>query len=198
MRTTNSIGINKQFIGKHEWTTKNLNVDKFRNGDPIPEAKTNEEWKKAGENGLPAWCYYNNNLDNGKRYGKLYNGYAVSDPRGLAPKGWHIPSDKEWTELTDFLGGLRDAGKRMKNTDSWFEDGRGSGNGNNQSGFSGFPGGFRDNAGNFHYVGQCGNWWSATIYLACTAWHRSLGKGDNVSRHYSDTISGLSVRCLKD
>lgn len=69
-------------IGDQIWMTRNLNVDKFCNGDPIPETKTNEEWIKAGENGKPAWCYYDNDPANGEKYGKLYNWYAVNDPRG--------------------------------------------------------------------------------------------------------------------
>jgi len=78
-------------IGTQTWMAKNLNVSIFANGDPIPEVKTNEEWKKAAEEKKPAWCYYENDPANGAIYGKLYNWYAVSDPRGLAPKGWHIP-----------------------------------------------------------------------------------------------------------
>ncbi|MFN5182672.1 MAG: fibrobacter succinogenes major paralogous domain-containing protein [Bacteroidota bacterium] len=104
-------------IGKQVWSTKNLDVSKFRNGDIIPEAKTKEEWERAGENKQPAWCFYNNDPKNGLKYGKFYNWYAVNDPRGLAPAGYHIPSDAEWTQLTDFLGS--DAGTKMKSTSGW-------------------------------------------------------------------------------
>ena len=103
-------------IGQQVWMVENLNVDKFRNGEIIPEAKTDAEWKKAAENKQAAWCYYNNDSSNGTKYGKLYNWYAVNDPRGLAPKGWHIPSDKEWTDLTDYLGGIGRAGARRQNS----------------------------------------------------------------------------------
>lgn len=72
-------------IGTQVWRTKNLDVATFRNGDSIPQAKTNEEWEKAAENQQPAWCYYNNDPANGAKYGKLYNWYAVNDSRGLAP-----------------------------------------------------------------------------------------------------------------
>ncbi len=91
-------------IGSQIWADKNLNESYFRNGDPIPEAKTYEEWKKAGDEGSPAWCYYANDAENGKKYGKLYNWYAVIDQRGLIPYGWHVPSDLEWKQLVDFLG----------------------------------------------------------------------------------------------
>ena len=99
-------------IGNQIWMTKNLNVDKFRNGDPILEAKTDEEWQKAGEKKQPAWCYYDNDPKNGEQYGKLYNWYAVNDPRGLAPEGYHVPTDAEWTQLSDYLGGEDVAGKK--------------------------------------------------------------------------------------
>jgi uncharacterized protein (TIGR02145 family) len=106
-------------IGTQVWMTKNLDVSTFRNGDPIPEAKSNEEWEKAGENKQPAWCYYDNDPANGAKYGKLYNWYAVNDPRGLAPIEYHIPSDAEWTKLTDFLGGEGAAGTKMKSKSGW-------------------------------------------------------------------------------
>jgi uncharacterized protein (TIGR02145 family) len=104
-------------IGSQVWMTKNLDVDKFRNGDPILEAKTVQDWVKAVENKQPAWCYYDNNPANGTKYGKLYNWYAVNDPRGIAPVGYHVPSDAEWTKLKDFLGS--DAGIKMKNASGW-------------------------------------------------------------------------------
>ena len=99
-------------IGTQVWTTKNLDVATFRNGDAIPEAKTNKEWEAAGENKQPAWCYYENNTANGTKYGKLYNWYAVVDSRGLAPTGYHIPTDDEWTVLSTYLGGEDVAGKK--------------------------------------------------------------------------------------
>ena len=104
-------------IGKQIWMTKNLNVDKFRNGDPIPEAKTDAEWLSAGENEQPAWCYYDNDPANGAKYGKLYNWFAVNDNRGLAPEGYHIPSDEEWITLENYLGVK--ASQKMKNTSGW-------------------------------------------------------------------------------
>jgi TolA-binding protein len=104
-------------IGTQTWMAENLNVSTFRNGDPIMEAKTNEEWEKAGKEGKPAWCNYENDPKNGAKYGKLYNWYAVNDPRGLAPAGWHVPSDAEWTTLGDQLGD--EASNKMKSTSGW-------------------------------------------------------------------------------
>ena len=110
-------------IGAQVWMVANLNVSTFRNGDLIPQATSDAEWKAAGKNKQPAWCYYDNDAKNGAKYGKLYNWYAVNDPRGLAPSGYHVPTDAEWTTLDNFLG--VDAGKKMKNTsgwESWLED----------------------------------------------------------------------------
>jgi uncharacterized protein (TIGR02145 family) len=104
-------------IGSQIWCTKNLSITTFRNGESIPQAKTDEEWKSAGEKRQPAWCYYDNDPANGDDYGILYNWYAVNDSRGLAPEGYHIPSDSEWTTLTNFLGGESFAGKKIKSTE---------------------------------------------------------------------------------
>ncbi len=182
-------------IGKQVWMTKNLDVATFRNGDPIPEAKTDEEWKRAGKEGKPAWCYYANDPANGAKYGKLYNWYAVNDSRGLAPTGWHIPSDSEWIKLTDFLGREIVAGTKMKNTSGWIDDG----NGTNSSGFSGLPGGVRNYVGSFFTNGYLGAWWSSTQYNSTNAWYRDLCIYDgNVGRFNLGKKCGFSVRCLRD
>ncbi len=101
-------------IGTQTWMVENLNVSTFRNGDSIPQAKNQNEWSKAAERMQPVWCYYDNNPKNGEKYGKLYNWYAVNDPRGLAPAGWHVPGDEEWAKLIDFLGGDSDAEEKLK------------------------------------------------------------------------------------
>jgi uncharacterized protein (TIGR02145 family) len=181
-------------IGKQVWMSENLNVDKFRNGDPILEAKTDEEWGTAYENQQPAWCYYNNDPANGEKYGKLYNWYAVNDKRGLAPFGYHIPSDEEWTTLEDFLG-KTDAGKKMKSTSGWKENG----NSSNESGFSGLPGGGRYGDGTFGDIGKYGSWWSSSENDTPSAWGRYLGYGNGyVYRYDNDKGKGFSVRCLRD
>jgi len=182
-------------IGTQVWMTKNLDVATFRNGDPIPQAKTDEEWKKAGENQQPVWCYYDNDPANGAKYGKLYNWFAVNDSRGLAPVGYHIPSDAEWTKLTDFLGGKEVAGTKMKSTDGW----KGNGNRTNESGFSGLPGGGRGSDGTFDDVGDGGYWWSSTEYDTSLAWYRGLGYDNGgVVRLNDNKRIGFSVRCLRD
>jgi uncharacterized protein (TIGR02145 family) len=86
-------------IGSQKWMAENLNTDHFKNGEKIPEVKSLEEWKNANNEKRPVWCYYNFDSLNGKTYGKLYNWYAVNDPRGLAPAGWKIPSIEDWRTL---------------------------------------------------------------------------------------------------
>jgi uncharacterized protein (TIGR02145 family) len=188
-------------IGNQVWMTENLNVSKFRNGDVIPEAKTYEEWRNAGHRGLPAWCYYENKTENGEKYGKLYNWFAVNDPRGLAPDGWHVPSDNEWSILIDFLGGNDIAGKKMKSTSGWnkislFK----SGNGSNESGFTGLPGGYRDNDGSYYDIGTIGYWWSSSeSYSDYDAWNCNLYYNYGIaSRDGYFKENGLTIRCLRD
>ena len=185
-------------IGTQVWMTKNLDVAKFRNGDPIPEAKTDEEWEKAGENKQPAWCNYDNNPDNGTKYGKLYNWYAVNDPRGLAPEGYHVPTDAEWTILTTFLGGESVAGGKMKSsgTQYWYRPNQDA---TNASKFSGLPGGIRGYGGSFYYFGDFGYWWSSSEDDSFDAWLRFLSYYYGyVARILNDKVDGFSVRCLRD
>ena len=180
-------------IGTQTWATKNLDVNTFSNGDPIPEAKTREEWWQFGEEQKAAWCYYENDQANRKKYGKLYNWYAVNDPRGLAPKGWHVPSDAEWTSLTGNLG--EDAGIQMKSTSGWSDNG----NGTNISGFTALPGGYRNLSCYFEYIGNDGYWWSSTGYDTNYAWSRRMlyNYGDVDRLHYYKEY-GFSVRCVRD
>ena len=193
---TNSDNLEEIKIGTQTWATKNLDVSTFRNGDIIPEAKTNEEWIAAGDSGKPAWCYYND-PENEKLYGKLYNWYTVNDSRGLAPKGWHIPSDSEWTILTDYLGGKAVAGTKMKSTSGWNDfDGK-AGNGTNASGFAGLPGGCYIDDGRFGFIGSQGFYWSSSEDDTNDAWFRSLGNHNGIVFRYNDNKEvGCSVRCL--
>lgn len=181
-------------IGTQTWKLKNLDVDHYRNGDPIPQVQDPTAW---GVLTTGAWCYYNNDTANGTVYGKLYNWYAVNDPRGLAPTGFHVPTDTEWTTLTTFLGGDNVAGGKMKATTGWTTS---SGITNtNSSGFTGLPGGFLSNDGAFYNVGGNGYWWSSSEYSTAYAWYRNLyysGSGDVWGNGLK--VSGFSVRCLKD
>jgi len=178
-------------IGSQVWTSKNLDVSKFKNGEEIPEAETKDQWKAFSDANEAAWCYYENKTE----YGKLYNWYAVNDPRGLAPAGFHIPTDAEWTTLTNYLGGETIAGAKMKSNTGW-ED---NGNGTNSSAFAGLPGGYRDYDGDFLTIGAYGGWWSSSEYDTDNAWYRSLYYSNgNVVRNYYNKQNGFSVRCLRD
>lgn len=179
-------------IGNQVWMTKNLEVDKFRNGESLLYVKTEEEWLKAYDEKKPAWCYYNNDPSNGAKYGKLYNWWAINDKRGLAPKGYHIPVDADWKQLIDYLG-FMDAGTKMKSTEGWNENG----NGNNASGFTGLPGGYCDEEG-FDDIGKYGCWWSATGNNEHDVQLIHLTPDRTVVRLNDFYASGASVRCIKD
>jgi uncharacterized protein (TIGR02145 family) len=181
-------------IGSQIWMTQNLNVVKFRNGDSIPQAKTNEEWKTAEKNKQPAWCYYDNNQKNGEKYGKLYNWYAVNDARNMAPKGWHIPSDAEWTILEKQLNKkIKDTNHIKTNTSK-----------HNVNNLFGELSGYRTSNGKFWRLGLCGGWWSSTERNGRYA----LGRNSNGNRNklgglnedisYGSKGVGLSVRCVRD
>ena len=180
-------------IGKQTWAVANLTVTTFQNGDSIPEAKTNKEWVEAGESGKPAWCYYNNDPKSGLKYGKLYNWFAVNDPRGLAPAGWKLASDADWVQLVNSVGGQSLAGTRMKTTSGWSE----GNNGTNESGFTGLPGGYRVENGTFVNLGSIGTWWSTTESKTFEAIDFYLALSGSLSRGSTPKQRGESVRCIR-
>ena len=191
-------------IGKQEWMAENLNVNHFKNGEIIPEAQTEEEWLKAGKKKEPAWCYYDNNQANGQKYGKLYNFYAVSDTRGLAPTGWHVPSDSDWNVLKE-EGVFSneninvEAGTALKAKSGWNYSYLQSGNGTDYYGWKGLPGGFRRSDGDLGGIGSDGIWWSYSQVSALDSWTRRLTCADyKVVRRSFSNECGFSVRCVKD
>ena len=182
-------------IGNQIWKIKNLDVDKFSNGDPILEAKTDEEWKKAVENKQPAWCYYKNDPANGEKYGKLYNWYAVDDSRGISPLGWHVPTVEEYQELIQTLGGANYsgedskgiAGSQLKSTSDWKQNLYV----NNSSNFSASD-------GYFSSQGYHGYWWCSTDKDAEIALSQHLAYYPNdLVKQELNKAYGISVRCLK-
>ena len=185
-------------IGNQTWTTQNLDVDQFSNGDKIPEAKSQEEWISAMKSKKPAWCYYYNDAKNGVMSGKLYNWYAVSDARGLAPSGWHVPTDDEWTTLVKFLGDDKSLEEKIKSTEGWKNDE----NGKNTSGLSLVPGGYRYSNGFFDPTGSSAYYWSASIDNQLKgdsiALGRSLGFDGSFQTYWLSKGLGLSVRCVKN
>jgi uncharacterized protein (TIGR02145 family) len=201
-------------IGDQIWMNQNLSVEKFRNGNIIPEAKTDEEWEKACNNKQPAWCYYNNDPAYGLIYGKFYNWYAVNDPRQLAPVGWHISSDSEWIKMIAFLGGDSCAGFKLKSKYGWLGDCYNcDGNGNDESGFGALPGGLK--WGNLNISSE---WWSSSVYKSkekfnygeedveyVLSYHIS-GKYKNIKQEKGKSYGykkfvkeqGFYVRCVKN
>lgn len=185
-------------IGTQIWTATNLNTAKFRNGELIPQAKTAEEWSKASQESKPAWCFYNFSAENGKKYGRLYNWYAVNDKRGLAPTGYKIPTDTEWKILVDYCGGIMEAGKKLKSATGWKD----KGNGTSPNGFNGLPGGACLEDGTFFGLEATGAWWTSTsgtgIEYENTSWDRYLEAEKSTVETYSEPKAlGFSVRCIK-
>lgn len=187
-------------IGSQTWMAKNLDVSNFNNGDPIPEAKTDAEWAAAGKAGKPTWSHYDNNPTNGQTYGKLYNWYAVNDPRGLAPQGWHVPTDAEWETLVNFLGGMDAAGGEMKEAGTAYWEAPNTG-ATNSSGFSALPAGARSfDDGKSNGLGFDAGFWSTTDNRSGrlpSSWvlgNRSSGVGV----WGKGKAQGLSVRCVRD
>jgi uncharacterized protein (TIGR02145 family) len=205
--TTNST-IPPTTIGTQTWTTKNLEVITYRDGTPIPQVTDPTQWANLTTG---AWCYYNNDIANGTIYGKLYNWYAVagiwneasktdiSQRKKIAPTGYHIPTDSEWTTLTTFLGGEGVAGGKMKATGTslWLSPNTDA---TNSSGFTGLPGGVRYGDDSFDGIGSYGDWWSSSETSITYAWTRSLyyNYGDASGYNYVKKNYGLSVRCLRD
>ncbi|MBA4313053.1 MAG: hypothetical protein C0417_10535 [Chlorobiaceae bacterium] len=179
-------------IGEQIWMAENLNVEHYRNGDPIPEVSDPNEWAKLT---MGAWCYYDNDPENGKIYGKFYNWYAVNDPRGLAPEGWHIPTEAEFYKLQEAVSNDGNALKALgQGNDYDF----GAGAGTNTSGFSALLLGLRFCDGDFFLLGYRGDFWTATelgTYEACLMY---LFKGSNIIS-YSNSVKkcGLTIRCVK-
>lgn len=184
-------------IGSQCWMEKNLDVTTYRDGTPITQVDDNYAWSL----GNAAWCYYDKDPANGAIYGKLYNWYAVDDPRKLAPKGWHIPTDADWTTLADFLGGNAAAGGKMKSTGTTLWNSPNS-DATNSSGFTALPGGARLYDGGFASIGIDGFWWSATDwYGSNSALSRYLVYWNSyLNRDWmnSDKRVGFSVRCILD
>jgi len=180
----------------NSWMTKNLDIDHYRNGDPIPKVEDDAEWAALTTG---AYCYYNNDSTTyAAIYGKLYNWYAVNDPRGLAPEGWHVPTDFEWTTTLDCLGGSGVAGGLMKEigTTHWNSPNTAA---TNHSGFTGLPAGRRYSNGTSLYIGDRGYWWSYTETTATSAWYRFLRYDSGfVDKLNGNKRGGFSVRCLRD
>jgi uncharacterized protein (TIGR02145 family) len=184
-------------IGTQEWTVENLKTATFNDGTPIPLVTDGTDWENLTTAG---YCWFNNeSVANKETYGALYNWYAVNTGK-LAPAGWHIPSDWEWTVLSDYLGGENVAGGKMKEagTVHWSSPNEDA---TNSSGFSALPGGARYLDGDFRSQSDSCIWWSATEFDASNAYNRSIGCGcEQLNRYYynNNMGCGYSVRLVRD
>jgi len=182
-------------IGNQTVMDKNWDVTTDRNGDLIPEVTDKTTW---GSLTTGAWCYYKNVNANGIIYGKLYNWYAVNDPRGLAPVGWHVPSDAEWTALGASLGGDAVAGGKMKSTTLWQSPNTGA---TNESGFSGLPSGYRSpiDPSDFNNINVYTLWWCSDEQDQSNAYYRKLiNKTSALQRNANLKNYGFPVRVIHD
>tara|TARA_B100000674_G_scaffold283605_1_gene234659 strand:+ start:252 stop:1022 length:771 start_codon:yes stop_codon:yes gene_type:complete len=181
-------------IGTQEWMTENLRTTKYSDGTTIPNVKYDTQWSNLSTG---AWCHYDNDSQYDNIYGKLYNWYAVETGK-LCPTGWHVPTDAEWTILTDYLaanGHIGTEGTALKSISGWDYDG----NGTDDYGWNGLPGGYRSLYGDFEDIGNSSIWWSSTQNLPDSAWFRELNSYyDIVYRFYPNKRAGFSVRCLRD
>ncbi len=180
-------------IGPQTWMTENLNVTKFRNGDVILEAQTDELWIKAADQKVAAWCYY----DNDPTQTKLYNWYAVNDPRGLAPEGYHVPDEDDWNALVNHLGGETVAGPKLKFASSWGDSTSVVYAKNN---FAAEPLGWRKTSKEgIAFTKEGAFFWCSTALSLKYAWTRYLiYKSNDVKSYCYPKSSGLSVRCVKN
>ncbi|MBK7629084.1 MAG: DUF1566 domain-containing protein [Bacteroidales bacterium] len=182
-------------IGTQIWMKENLKTTRYRDGSIIPYEPDKTLWYALSSG---AYCWYNNDQATYKEtYGGLYNFYATVDNRNLCPNGWHVPTNAEWTALTDFLGGTSVSGGKLKEagTSHWLNPNTGA---TNETGFAALPGGYRYNPENYTFIGSTGFWWSSTESSLSNSWLRFLSS-DNpyVSESSWDKRYGYSVRCIQ-
>ncbi len=182
-------------IGTQVWMKENLKVLHYRNGNPITNVTDNTAWFNLS---TEAYCLYDNLAANGQDYGVLYNFFAVTDTRNICPVGWHVPTDAEWTILTDYLGGLTVAGDKLREvgTAHWTSPNTGA---TNSSGFTGLPGGYRYSSGTFGTIHDRGLWWTATQQNSVNAAYRYVGFDfASVVASSANLKAGYSLRLVKD
>jgi uncharacterized protein (TIGR02145 family) len=183
-------------IGTQQWMEKNLEVTTYRNGDVIPQVASPAAWSSLSTG---AWCWYNNNPENGAIYGKLYNWYAVNDSRGLCPAGWHVPTDAEWSILETALGGTSVTGGAMKTagTIRWTTPNTGA---TNSSGFAALLGGYCVGVwGTFSSINITGCFWASDEGASTHGWSRLVTHNSSETFRLSqDKKNGYSVRCIRD
>lgn len=182
-------------IGDQWWMMENIEVTHYRNGDPIPNVTDSSTWASLTSG---AYCNYNNDEANVATYGRMYNWYAATDSRNIAPAGWHVVSDIEWQTLINYLGGDAVAGWKMKETGTvhWLPPNSGT----NGCGFTALPGGYRgSNYAVFADLGNYACFWTSTAINSSYAWYRSISYNNpEVSRYDSRKFYAFSIRCVRD
>lgn len=180
-------------IGTQIWMAENLKTIHFCNGDPINIIADSVQWININSS---AYCYNENDMNNEIVYGNLYNWYAVIDYRGIAPIGWHVATDSDWTTLIDYLGGDLVAGSKLKEAGSahWWDNSSST----NETGFTALPGGFRRGTEFYDFwgVGDFGCWWTSTSDTISKAISRNMS--NIVGTWNCKQLYGLSVRCIKN
>ena len=192
-------------IGNQWWMAENLKVTHYKDGAIIPYVWDKNDWIRLqfdDGTGIGAYCYYDNDINNVSTYGLLYNWYAVAHSRGLAPDGWHVPTDAEWRTLETTLGASSVAGSKLAGRADLWKDGDLENNANfGASGFSALPGGFRVyDDGTFHSgKGYCAYFWSSSSYSSKFAWFRGLDYNySDVYRDHVNKNNALLVRLVRD
>jgi uncharacterized protein (TIGR02145 family) len=175
-------------IGKQIWMAENLRVSRFRNGDPVD----------TYHNGTGFYYYNNDSASYNSTFGKMYDIIAVGDARGLAPKGWHIPKDYEWEQLSNYLGGNSVSGKKLKSKTGW----DGGGDGTDEVGFNGQPAGWANGALIYFSMTQEAAWWTSTTYPGQTNFRRFLHYNSDAIHigtlvYFGDPALNY-IRCVKD
>ena len=181
-------------IGDQCWFAENLRTTVYADGSAIPEVTDDATWSGLSTG---ARSDYDNAAYNALNYGRLYNGYAVTNGSGLCPSGWHVPTDGEWTALETYLGANGHSGAEgtaLKSTTGWYDNG----NGTDNFGFSALPGGFRVFNGGFNGAGDNGNWWSSSPSGGNALYRFLLANSPGVGRNDLNPRYGFSVRCLRD
>jgi uncharacterized protein (TIGR02145 family) len=184
-------------IGTQVWMKENLKVTRYRNGDFIATT-TPATLDVSGESSPKYQWSYNGDETNVVIYGRLYTWYAVTDSRNVCPTGWHLPSDAEWTTLTDYLGGAKVAGGKLKESGAahWQRPNTGA---DNETNFTALPASYRSINGEFNHFGNYGGWWGATEMNTYMAWCRYTTAVANYVGIYSyGKSTGFAARCLKD
>jgi uncharacterized protein (TIGR02145 family) len=181
-------------IGTQLWMAENLKSTKYNTGTQIPNITNGDTWFLHFE---PAFAWYDNDINNKSEYGALYNWYAASNA-ALCPTGWHVPTDTEWTTLTNYLGGSTVAGGKLKEPGlvHWASPNTGA---SNSSGFTALPGGYRSYDGIFFVKGYAAYFWTSTATTSVSSYRLGLfSSGELIERHYSSLTEGYSIRCIKN